>query len=212
MTKAKDLPIDSITPNPDNPRHIEEAVEPVARSIAEFGFLVPIVVNDDNVILSGHTRHAAALSLGLEKVPVIKATGLTKEQQNAFMLADNRLGENASYDTEKLADILKELTSTEYDTTLTGFKSEEIDAFIQSSTSELEDILGMGEDEVDDSLESTEESGEDVRHLHRLTFLLDTEQKDLIMKAIDDKKQEFPGMSNGEAITNICEEHNATDS
>ena len=209
MTKAKvkDLPIDSITPNPDNPRHIEEAVEPVARSIAEFGFLVPIVVNDDNVILSGHTRHAAALSLGMEKVPVIKAVGLSKDQQNAFMLADNRLGENASYDTEKLADILKELTGGDYDATLTGFKVEEIDAFIESSTSELEDILGLGDDDDDDSLESSEEeAGEDVRHLHRLTFLLDTEQKTIIMKAIDDKKKALPGMSNGEAITSICGE------
>lgn len=202
---VKHVNIESLRPNPKNPRDIKDSVGPVARSIKEFGFLVPIVINDSNVVLSGHARLEAAKSLDMKKVPVVVAEGLTKEQETAFMLADNRLSENASYNTEQLAGLLKELAGADYDLLITGFQAEEIEAFITSATSDLDDILGLGEDTSDDSIMGDEEEGQDVRHMHRLMFLLNADEKSVIMEALDKIKKASPTkLSNGQALTALC--------
>jgi len=203
---VKNVDIESLIPNPRNPRQIESSVGPVAKSIEEFGFLVPMVINEKNVVLSGHARLAAAKSLGLDKVPVIVAKGLTKEQETAFMLADNRLSENASYNTEQLSDLLKELTDASYDVLQTGFNEEEIEAFITSSTAELDDILGLSDSDDDEGEVLGEEDEEsDMRHLHRMVFLMTPDQKSAVLEAIDvTKKSSEAKLSNGEALTVIC--------
>jgi ParB-like chromosome segregation protein Spo0J len=201
---VKHVNIESIRPNPKNPRDITDSIEPVARSIGEFGFLVPIVINADGVVLSGHARLAAAKSLNMKKVPVVIAEGLSKEQETAFMLADNRLSENASYNTEQLAGLLKELAGADYNLLITGFQPEEIEAFITSATSDLDDILGLGEEGSDDAIMG-EEEGQDVRHMHRLMFLLNADEKSVIMEALDGIKKSAPTkLSNGQALTALC--------
>lgn len=92
------MPIDRLIEYENNPRHNEEAVEPVARSIESFGFKVPIVVDSNNVIIAGHTRLKAAKFLGLDEVPVIVADDLDEDQVKAFRLADNKVGELATWD------------------------------------------------------------------------------------------------------------------
>lgn len=203
---VKSLNIEILIPNPRNPRQIESSVGPVAQSIQEFGFLVPIVINEKNVVLSGHARLAAAKSLGMKQVPAVVAKGLTEQQETAFMLADNRLSENASYNTEQLADLLKELTGASYDVLQTGFNQEEIEAFITSSTSELDDILGLSDDDGDDDDDAAvEEEEADMRHLHRLVFLMTPDQKSAVLEAIDKTKKDSEAkLSNGEALTAIC--------
>ena len=86
----------------NNPRDNTAAVDAVANSIKEFGFKVPIIVDGHNIIIAGHTRFKAAISLGLEEVPCIVANDLTSEQVKAFRLADNKVGEIATWDLEKL--------------------------------------------------------------------------------------------------------------
>ncbi|MDX9691353.1 MAG: DNA modification methylase [Acholeplasmataceae bacterium] len=86
----------------NNPRDNTAAVDAVANSIKEFGFKVPIIVDGNNIIIAGHTRFKAAISLGLEEVPCIVANDLTPEQVKAFRLADNKVGEIATWDLEKL--------------------------------------------------------------------------------------------------------------
>ncbi len=86
----------------NNPRDNSAAIEAVANSIREFGFKVPIIVDGNNIIIAGHTRYKAAISLGLEEVPCIIASDLTPEQVKAFRLADNKVGEIATWDLEKL--------------------------------------------------------------------------------------------------------------
>ena len=90
--------IDSLTPYENNPRHNEKAVEPVAESIREFGFKVPIVIDGAGVVVTGHTRLKAAKSLGMKKVPCIIADDLTPEQVDAFRLADNKTAELAEWE------------------------------------------------------------------------------------------------------------------
>lgn len=103
----------------NNPRHNDGAVDAVAESIKQFGFKVPIVIDKDGVIIAGHTRRKAAEKLGLETVPCIVADDLTPEQIKAFRLADNKTGELASWDFEKLEEELAALS--EVDMSAFGF-------------------------------------------------------------------------------------------
>lgn len=94
--------IADLNPYENNPRLNDGAVDAVAASIKEFGFKVPIVVDSDGVIVTGHTRVKAAEKLGLESVPVIVASDLSPEQVKAFRLADNKTSELAEWDIGKL--------------------------------------------------------------------------------------------------------------
>lgn len=91
----------------NNPRKNDRAIEVVAKSIKEFGFKVPVVVDKDNIIVTGHTRVKAAISLGIKSVPCIVADDLTEEQIKAFRLVDNKTNELATWDFEKLEEELK---------------------------------------------------------------------------------------------------------
>jgi len=93
----------------NNPRNNEEAIKAVANSIKEFGFKVPIVITSDNVIIAGHTRLKASVSLGLEEVPCIIADDLNEAQIKAFRLADNKTAELATWDLSKLEQELSEI-------------------------------------------------------------------------------------------------------
>ena len=99
-----------LRPYENNPRINDGAVEAVAKSIDEFGFKVPIVVDSDYVIIAGHTRLKAAERLGLKTVPVVIADDLTEEQARAFRLADNKTAELAEWDFEKLNEELGDIT------------------------------------------------------------------------------------------------------
>ena len=101
-TKVTYMDTDSLIPYANNPRLNDNAVDAVAASIKEFGFKVPIVVDGENVIINGHTRLKAAHKLGLKQVPVIVADDLTPAQVKAFRLADNKTGELAGWDMDKL--------------------------------------------------------------------------------------------------------------
>lgn len=107
--------VSELIPYINNPRNNDEAVNAVASSIKNFGFKVPIVVDSNNEIINGHTRLKAAKKLGLETVPVIVADDLTPEQVKAFRLADNKVGEIATWDEELLAIELEELKNLDFD-------------------------------------------------------------------------------------------------
>ncbi|HEP3392661.1 TPA: DUF4417 domain-containing protein [Streptococcus pyogenes] len=101
--KIEYVDIKSIKPYHKNARHNDgEATEKVAASIKAFGFQQPILVDDNNIIITGHTRLKAALSLGMDKVPIAHAVNLTDEQIKAYRLADNRVAEYSSWDKELL--------------------------------------------------------------------------------------------------------------
>ena len=96
------LDIEEVIPYENNPRRNEKAVDKVAESIKAFGFKQPIVLDEENVVICGHTRLLAAKKLGLEKVPCIMADDLTPEQVKAYRLADNKTAEFAEWDWELL--------------------------------------------------------------------------------------------------------------
>lgn len=110
-----------LIPYENNPRQNKLAVDEVVRSIEEYGFTSPILVNEEKVILAGHTRREAAILAGLEQVPYIVIEGLTEDQQRAYRIADNKLSELALWDEEALRNELESLAEADYDLSLTGF-------------------------------------------------------------------------------------------
>lgn len=114
--KIVSMNIDLIKPYEKNPRHNDDAVQPVAKSIKSYGFKVPIVVDKNNVIITGHTRYRAALLLGLNTVPVIIADDLTPKEVKAFRIADNKVSDFSIFDNKLLLEELDGL-----DDLFTGF-------------------------------------------------------------------------------------------
>ena len=133
-------PVDSLIPYANNARtHSEEQVAQIAASIREFGFTNPILVDGDRGVIAGHGRLLSARKLGMDSVPVIELAHLTPIQKRAYILADNRLAENAGWDKELLALELADLNLSEFDLDLLGFTTDEIDELLNGDQEGLTD-------------------------------------------------------------------------
>ena len=128
--------IDSITPYERNPRQNDGAVAAVADSIREFGWRVPLVVDEQGVIVAGHTRLLAARKLGLAEVPVHVATGMTPEQIKAYRIADNKLHELSTWDLDLLPIELSELRGMDVDLGMLGFSPGELAKLLDGDLAE----------------------------------------------------------------------------
>jgi DNA modification methylase len=132
MTALQLIGLDALKPNARNARtHSKKQIQQIAQSIRAFGFLVPILIDEDHTILAGHGRYAAARSLGLTEVPVVEVRGLSATKKRALALADNKIAGNAGWDREILALELPELAELlvveDLDISVTGFAAVEID-------------------------------------------------------------------------------------
>lgn len=106
---GKYIDIKQLVPHPENPRINDHAIDEVASSIKRFGFAAPIIARkEDNTIIAGHTRYSAAILLGLDQVPV-RFMNLDPVDAKLLMLADNKLGERAFWDDQKLETLFQEL-------------------------------------------------------------------------------------------------------
>jgi ParB-like chromosome segregation protein Spo0J len=206
------LSLDKIKPNPTNPRNITDAIQPVANSIKEFGFLNPIVINKDSTVLAGHVRLEAAKLLGLTEVPTVSAKDLTPEQQKAFLVADNKTSDNATFDTAKLTDIFSDLSELEFDLESTGFGVEEIDSLLSSATDELTDLFNDedeptgGPDKPTTGRKDNQEGKDPSGKLKQAKFLLTPDQNDRIFEAIRHAQKEVNlDMSNSEGLFEVCD-------
>jgi DNA modification methylase len=146
------LPTTSLKPHPQNPRvHTDKQVGQIAQSIEAFGFNVPILVDHRQNVVAGHGRLLAARKLGWNTIPVIKLNHLTESQYAAFLIADNRLTENSSWDERLLGEQLKVLSELEldFDLEVTGFEIAEIDVLIDG-------LETLNEPDPDDRLPAIE--------------------------------------------------------
>ena len=115
-----------IKPYDKNPRKNDKAVDVVAKSIKEYGFINPIIIDKDNIIVAGHTRYKAAQKLGLTEAPIIYASNLTSAQIKAFRIIDNKSNEYAQWDDDLLKIELDGLKELNFDIDLTGFTEIEL--------------------------------------------------------------------------------------
>ncbi|EBB1188467.1 nuclease [Salmonella enterica] len=128
MLKIEYLPRGKLLRYAKNSRtHSDEQVDQIVNSIREFGFTNPVLIDEDNEIIAGHGRLTAAEVLEIEKIPVIRLTGLTPKQKKACRIADNKLALNAGWDMQLLAEEVSELVDSDFDIELLGFSDSEID-------------------------------------------------------------------------------------
>ncbi len=124
-------PVGSLAPYKNNARtHSRKQLRQIADSIERFGFTNPVLVSDDNMIIAGHGRVEAAKLIGMQEVPIRRLSHLTKDEVRAYILADNKLAENAGWDSELLAFEMQALIDIDFDLELLGFSTAEIDLTI----------------------------------------------------------------------------------
>ncbi|SNE27632.1 chromosome partitioning protein parB [Streptococcus pneumoniae] len=155
MLQIEYVDIKSIKPYHKNARHNDgEATEKVAASIKAFGFQQPILVDDNNIIITGHTRLKAALSLGIDTIPIAHAVNLTDEQIKAYRLADNRVAEYSTWDSELLNIELSQFETI--DMAQFGFELS---------------VTGFNFGNEEEQQEETENEEEDAEDFHRDTTI-----------------------------------------
>jgi len=134
MEQSNDLKLEifylnknNIKPFKDNPRlHSESQIKQIANSIKEFGFRIPISIDETNTILAGHGRYRAAEMLGYTEMPCVQHKDLTPVQKKAFVIADNKITLNSSWDIDLLWKQVKELNSLDFDLDVLGFDNSEM--------------------------------------------------------------------------------------
>lgn len=155
LLRVEQYPVATLKPYEKNSKiHDKKQVKQIAASIKEFGFNVPILIDGKNNIIAGHGRVLACKELGIDTVPAISIEHLTEAQKRAFIIADNKLTENAEWDKDMLALEFKELGSLDlsFDLDITGFSVSDIDLILGEETPEeseeenLADILQITED------------------------------------------------------------------
>lgn len=149
VTEKQELPVDELIPYAKNARvHEESQVELIAKSIKEFGFLNPILIDQDKNVIAGHGRILAAQKLGMKKVPVLFIEGLTEEQRKAYVLADNRLTELGGWDMFTVEEEYKELKEAGFDVSLTGFDFDVDGMSSREEESEVNPVAALPESHV----------------------------------------------------------------
>jgi len=124
--------IDDIKESNYNSRiHSEAQIEKIANSIAEFGFVNPIIIDDENEIIAGHGRFMAAKHLNLNEVPTIKLTHLTDDKKRAFIIADNKIALSGEWDYDMLKEEFDTILKSEMDIDLLGFNRKFIDSMFK---------------------------------------------------------------------------------
>ncbi len=145
IVQIENRPIEALIPYARNSRtHSDAQVAQIAASIREFGWTNPVLVDGSNGIIAGHGRVLAARKLGFEQVPVIELAHLTESQKRAYVLADNKLAENAGWDDELLRIELEALQAAGFDLSLTGFADDELAALM----AELAGNEGLTDDDA----------------------------------------------------------------
>lgn len=121
-------PVSSLTPYARNSRvHTPAQVLQIAASVKEWGWTQPIIIDESGGILAGHGRLLAALHLKLEEVPCVIATDWSEAKKRAYVVADNKITENATWDMDMLQAELRDLGDLDFDLSLIGFDGEELD-------------------------------------------------------------------------------------
>lgn len=130
------IELNKLVPYARNSRvHDPKQVRAIARSIKAFGFNNPVLVDEKNVVIAGHGRLAAAKQLGLKEIPVVRLNHLSEKEKKAYIIADNRLAERASWDEKLLKLELQELSvDVDFDLALTGFETPETDLLLYGAS------------------------------------------------------------------------------
>tara|TARA_R110000851_G_scaffold333153_2_gene511354 strand:- start:738 stop:1382 length:645 start_codon:yes stop_codon:yes gene_type:complete len=191
--------------------HSETQIKQIASSINEWGFTMPILVDEKNTILAGHGRLMAAQLLKMEEVPTIEATGWSEVQKKAYVIADNKIAMNSGWDYEALKLEFEEISDSDLDISLTGFDEMDLEAILDDADFVEPEILDL--EAKKDTYDNAEVkrimlmfSTEDFEEVERLSEGLRYEV------GVDDNSQLFKFLIENYITTNRIDEGNDEDS
>src|ERR671912_1792516 len=139
--------VGNLRPYAKNARtHSKKQIKQIARSIERFGFTNPVLISDENEIIAGHGRVEAAKLISLETVPTVRLSHLSEAQRRAYVIADNKLAQNAGWDRDVLAIELQALIDVEFDLELTGFSLADVDILLDDAKESSPAAPAEGED------------------------------------------------------------------
>ena len=166
--------LERLIPYEKNAReHSTEQIAQIAASITEFGFLNPILVDSNDGIVAGHGRLSAAKELALSVVPVVVLDHLTENQKKAYVLVDNKLAENATWNEDLLAEEIIKLNLQDFDLNILGWTDEELKSLQEDGwATDIEDVI-KNDDEHLDAIQA------------KITILLDEENKETVINEIN---------------------------
>lgn len=190
--------IEELIPYARNSRtHSDAQVAQIAASIKEWGWTMPILIDESGGIIAGHGRVMAARSLGHKDVPVVIASGWSDAKKRAYVIADNKLALNAGWDDEFLRLELSDLRESEFDMALIGFDAKDFEKIMEGIEADLPDLPDG-----------------DREPFQQMTFTLHDEQAEQVKNAMEKAKAVGPFIdspnenSNGNALARICETYN----
>lgn len=193
MRKYENVAIDKLKPYERNARtHSEEQVEKIAKSIEEFGFINPVLIDGNYGIIAGHGRVLGAKKLGMTEVPCLFIEDLTEEQKRAYIIADNKLALDAGWDDGILKSELTFLKDANFDISLTGFELDEIDL----NATDIE----FTEDQEFNADKELEEAEQNLKVKHGQVFKLGNHR---LMCGSSTSQEDIDKLTNGE-VMDLC--------
>lgn len=131
VKQLEDVPAKDLTFSDDNPKtHSDAQIDQIVASIEEFGWTIPVVIDEANVIIAGHGRVMAARRMGMTIIPCARASGWSDAQKRAYLIADNKLTENGSWDMGALGRQFEALSKADYSLEVTGFADVDIGGIV----------------------------------------------------------------------------------
>jgi hypothetical protein len=202
ITLAK---LDDLIPYANNARvHSDEQIAQIAASIKEFGWTNPILVDGDNGIIAGHGRVQAARKLKQEYVPVIELNGLSEAQRRAYILADNRLAQNADWDFGILEIEIANLQDLDFDLNLTGFDATDLDnlGFVSGEVQDFEsEVYGIANGNDPAALKESYESSS----IRQMVLVFMADEFTTVVEAMGNYAEDNSLSNNTEVVKHLLE-------
>jgi hypothetical protein len=202
ITLAK---LDNLIPYANNARvHSDEQIAQIAASIKEFGWTNPILVDGDNGIIAGHGRVQAARKLKQEYVPVIELNGLSEAQRRAYILADNRLAQNADWDFGILEIEIANLQDLDFDLNLTGFDATDLDnlGFVSGEVQDFEsEVYGIANGNDPAALKESYESSS----IRQMVLVFMADEFTTVVEAMGNYAEDNSLSNNTEVVKHLLE-------
>jgi hypothetical protein len=202
ITLAK---LDDLIPYANNARvHSYEQIAQIAASIKEFGWTNPILVDGDNGIIAGHGRVQAARKLKQEYVPVIELNGLSEAQRRAYILADNRLAQNADWDFGILEIEIANLQDLDFDLNLTGFDATDLDnlGFVSGEVQDFEsEVYGIANGNDPAALKESYESSS----IRQMVLVFMADEFTTVVEAMGNYAEDNSLSNNTEVVKHLLE-------
>lgn len=171
--KMVDRKVADLIPYVNNSRiHSDEQVIQICSSIKEFGFTNPVLIDEENGVIAGHGRLIAAKKMAMEKVPCLILAGLSEAQKKAYVIADNAIALNSSWNMEKLAIEVEALETDDFDLNILGF-----------SDNELADLSMGWDSDIVPAQQSSEKQGEE--QTFKVVLTCDNEERENLIEAVN---------------------------